>query len=215
MECVISLLVDIARLRTSRQKNGHASSLWKDYYLDHKDRLDTWIASLLTKEPNHTEERHRAPPLSNGPHRAMNNKPSPLTFKTEPLPIPLHNSSASAPVKRRKESAQPTPPLQMGQPSGSRRSTINSLTAPAPVYGSRLPPPNSEIRIPEPPSRSPSPPTNVIPHRGRGNKYTKEDREFFINFVAWRLKLDSSLSRLDLCNLLAEKVGDFLAVTIL
>jgi len=83
---------------------------------------------------------------------------------------------------------------------------MNSLSVSAPVFGSRLPAPNADIKVPEPPSRSPSPPTNIVP-QGRGNKYTPEDREFFIKFIGWRLKQDSSLNRNDLCNLLAEKVS--------
>ena len=141
-------------------------------------------------------------------------KPSPASFKREPSPHPLPSrASVSAPSAKRiqkkstPQSAHSTPPLPKDAPQGSRRSTINSLTAPSPVYGDRLPPPNAEIKIPDPPSRSPSPPSNVIPHRGRGNKYTKEDRDFFIKFIGWRLKHDPSLTRLDLCNLLAEKVS--------
>lgn len=82
---------------------------------------------------------------------------------------------------------------------------MNSLTVHEPVFNDRLPPPNAEIKIPDPPSRSPSPPTKVIP-QGRGNKYTEEDRHFFLKFISWRLKQDPSLTRIDLCNMLAEKV---------
>jgi hypothetical protein len=127
-------------------------------------------------------------------------RPSPSAYKSESSPI----MSPRAPPKPQK---RPKPSTQYSQPSGSRRSTINSLTAPAPVYGDRLPAPNSEIQIPEPPSRSPSPPTIIIPHRGRGNKYTPEDREFFLKFISWRLKGDPTLTRNDLCVQLAEKVG--------
>lgn len=135
-------------------------------------------------------------------------KPS---FKQEPSPIVSGRIGISAPpVKLPKKPNLSTPPLPIEQSSNSRRSTINSLTAPAPVYGNRLPAPNAEIKIPDPPSRSPSPPTNIIPHRGRGNKYTEEDRDFFIKFVGWRLKQDPSLTRQDICDLLAEKVSPFL-----
>lgn len=42
---------------------------------------------------------------------------------------------------------------------------------------------------------------------GRGNRYTKEDRDFFLKFISWRLKSNSTLTRNQLCELLAEKVG--------
>lgn len=129
-------------------------------------------------------------------------KPSPSSYKTEVESSPVIPPRALP--KRQKKPEQPSRPLPA---SGGRRSTINSLTAPAPVFGDHLPAPNAEIKIPEPPSRSPSPPTIVIPHRGRGNKYTPEDREFFLKFISWRLKGDPTLTRHDLCEQLAEKVS--------
>ncbi|GLB36006.1 hypothetical protein LshimejAT787_0302940 [Lyophyllum shimeji] len=165
-------------------RNGHPASLWKDYYLDHKDRLDETISTYLN------------PPKI--PLQAIK-KPSPSAYKTESSPV----IPARAPPKRQ------TPSDRSGhltpQPTTGKRKTINSLTTPAPVYGDRLPAPNAEIKIPDPPSRSPTPPNIVIPHRGRGNKYTPEDREFFLKFIAWRLKGDPTLTRNDLCALLAEK----------
>ncbi|KAF8973545.1 hypothetical protein BDZ97DRAFT_1775664 [Flammula alnicola] len=204
-------------LNSLHGKNGHSASLWKDYYLDHKERIDAWIAMCLQKE---REDKSATSEV--GPKRSVSSdvervkatlptvkKPSPAYLKREPSPHVSSSSRVSIsapPVKRpQKKPSQSTTPIPMDQPQGSRRSTINSLTAPAPVYGGRLPAPNAEVKIPDPPSRSPSPPTRIIPHRGRGNKYTKEDREFFIKFVGWRLKQDSSLTRHDICNLLAEK----------
>lgn len=165
-------------------RNGHPASLWKDYYLDHKDRLDETISVYL-----------------NPPKVALQaiKKPSPSAYKTETSPV----IPPRAPPKRQ------TPSDRSGhrtpQPTTGKRNTINSLTAPAPVFGDRLPAPNAEIQIPDPPSRSPTPPNIVVPHRGRGNKYTPEDREFFLKFIAWRLKGDPTLTRNDLCALLAEK----------
>ncbi|KAG5647594.1 hypothetical protein DXG03_008947 [Asterophora parasitica] len=160
-------------------KNGHSASLWKDYYLDHKDRLDETISVYL-----------------NPPKIALQaiKKPSPSAYKTESSPA----APSRGPAKRQTPSDHRPP-----QPTGGR-STINSLTAPAPVFGDRMPPPNADIQIPEPPSRSPTPPTIVIP-QGRGNKYTPEDRDFFLKFIAWRLQGDPTLTRNDLCVMLAEK----------
>ncbi|KAF8078768.1 hypothetical protein FPV67DRAFT_1466387 [Lyophyllum atratum] len=165
-------------------KNGHSASLWKDYYLDHKDRLDETISVYL-----------------NPPKIALQaiKKPSPSAYKTEPSPVIPVRPLPKRPTPS-DQSAHRTP-----QPTAGKRNTINSLTAPAPVFGDRLPAPNADIQIPEPPSRSPTPPSIIIPHRGRGNKYTPEDRDFFLKFIAWRLKGDPTLTRHDLCALLAEK----------
>lgn len=190
------------------QVGGHSASLWKDYYLDHKDRIDAWIAMCLQKDNDKSSvDLPKSASSERGHNTSFVGTAKKPSFKRESSPSVSTRVSASAPlVKPSKKTNHPTPPLPLEQPPNSRRSTINSITAPAPVFGSRLPAPNAEIKIPEPPSRSPSPPTNVIPHRGRGNKYTKEDREFFINFVGWRLKQDPSLTRQDICDLLAEKV---------
>ncbi|KAJ7892037.1 hypothetical protein B0H14DRAFT_3691362 [Mycena olivaceomarginata] len=71
---------------------------------------------------------------------------------------------------------------------GCRR-TINSLTTHTAVYNEHLPPPNNELRIPVPPSRSPSPSTEVIPYNRGGHRFTSADR----------------LSRNELCEALAAK----------
>lgn len=136
-------------------------------------------------------------------------KPSPASFKREPSP---HNASRlsilAPPVKRaynKKVKQQSTPPIPLEPSQSNKRSTINSITAPAPVFGGRLPAPHADIKIPDPPSRSPTPPTIVI-HQGRGNKYTPEDREYFIKFVGWRLKQNPSLTRNEICDLISQKV---------
>ncbi|KAJ3516452.1 hypothetical protein NLJ89_g1102 [Agrocybe chaxingu] len=197
--------------------NGHSASLWKDYYLDHKDRIDSWISMCIQKEKEKEQSRT---PISASPQPPMENKdirrvsvatikkPSPASFKREPSPqasssrVSLTAPAGRPAIKKSRKSETPVPKEPM--PAAGRRNTMNSLSAPSPVFGARLPAPNADIRIPEPPSRSPSPPTNIIPHV-RGNKYTKEDREFFIKFIGWRLKRDSSLNRQDLCELLAKK----------
>lgn len=95
------------------------------------------------------------------------------------------------------------PPRQMGRP------TNNSLGTDPPDYKkSRIPPPNTEICTPEPPSRSPTPPTEVLPFRragGKGNRFTEKDRSYFINFISWHLSQDPHLSRSELAAMLAEK----------
>ncbi|KAJ7225670.1 hypothetical protein GGX14DRAFT_640225 [Mycena pura] len=153
--------------------SGHSASLWKDYYLDHKDRLDSAVQSYSA---------------SSGPVRRTIKKPSVATFKTESSPI-SSSAALSLPVPPSRKTSQPAPII-----GGSRRHTINSLTAHTLVYNKRLPPPNTEIKIPEPPSRSPSPPTNVVPHNRGGHKFTPEDRSYFIKFIQWRLKGNPTLA---------------------
>ncbi|KAJ7076561.1 hypothetical protein B0H15DRAFT_863710 [Mycena belliarum] len=167
---------------------GHSASLWKDYYLDHRDRLDSAIRA------------YGVPP---GPHVKTAKKPLAATFKAESSPLSSGALSSPAPSSRSRRPSQQT--ASSREPSGGRRRTINSLTAHIPVYNEHLPPPNTELRIPDPPSRSPSPPTQVIPHNRGGNKFTPDDRAYFIKFISWRMKGDPTLLRHELCELLAEK----------
>ncbi|KAJ7042391.1 hypothetical protein C8F04DRAFT_1075749 [Mycena alexandri] len=146
--------------------SGHSASLWKDYYLDNKDRLDSEVHAYVV------------------PRKTVK-KPSIGAFKAESSPRPSQQ------------------PAQSSQPGGSRRQTVNSMTAHVPVYNEHLPPPYTELKIPDPPSRSPE------SSDGRGNKFTPEDRAFFIKFVSWRLKEDPTLLRHELCELLAEKASKF------
>lgn len=130
--------------------SGHSASLWKDYYLDHKDRLDSAVLAY-------------APP--SGPSGKTAKKPSVGTFKAESSPYASSAAMTSSPApssRSRRPSQQPPQPSRAEPQGGSRRRTINSMTTHIPVYNERIPPPNTELKIPDPPSRSPSPPTEVI-----------------------------------------------------
>jgi hypothetical protein len=78
------------------------------------------------------------------------------------------------------------------------------MTDPA-VYGRHLPAPNREVKIPDPPARSPTPPTKLVALK-RGYKFTTEDQEYFHKFISWRLQQNPSLTRQEICELLAVKV---------
>ena len=130
------------------------------------------------------------------------------TLKSESSPSMGSKSSPAPPATKHKQKnreCDPTAPHPPNFPKGGRR-TQNSLSAPTAIFDDRLPPPNTEVRVPPPPSRSPSPPRHIVP-QGRGNKYTPEDRDFFIRFISWRLKSNPGLTRVDLCDQLAEKVS--------
>ncbi|KAJ3754424.1 hypothetical protein EV360DRAFT_86847 [Lentinula raphanica] len=188
-------------LNSLHGRNNHSATMWKDFYLECKDKIDTQVSVTL---------RNKGIP-DPYPLIKVAKKPTPASFLPEPSP-------PSSPVEVKKRKGRPrktsTPRAASSTPSTSgtrlpiaqngRRSTINSITAHEPSFNSRLPPPNTEIKIPNPPSRSPTPPTKVIA-RGRGNMFTQEDRAFFIKFIQWRLRWDQGLTRNDLCEQLAEK----------
>ncbi|KAG2044997.1 hypothetical protein BDR03DRAFT_848438 [Suillus americanus] len=84
--------------------------------------------------------------------------------------------------------------------------TLNSLSAPLLPTNlpSKLMPLQADITLPPPPSRSPTPPTRIEAGTN-GNKYTEEDRAYFLNFISWRLSQDASLTKKELCAMLSEK----------
>ncbi|KIK70844.1 hypothetical protein GYMLUDRAFT_235259 [Collybiopsis luxurians FD-317 M1] len=188
-------------LNSLHGKNAHSASLWKDFYLEHKDRIDGHVSHSLKQKG-----------ISDPPPPVLKvaKKPDLNSFKVEsslsPPPIAKRRGS-SRPIKTSmsKSAASTSSATSAANLPSGRRSTINSITAHAPSYSSRLPAPNAEIKIPDPPSRSPTPPSRLVPH-AKGYRFTSEDREFFIKFVQWRLKGDPSLTRNDLCEQLAQKV---------
>nr|GAT47821.1 predicted protein [Mycena chlorophos] len=180
---------------------GHSASLWKDYYLDHKERIDEAVAAVplpkTVKKPTlHVPSPAYSPSPSPPPPPRPRGRPKKPANHTPMLESTGRRASTSA---RRRQ----TPLLE----TGGRRQTINSLTAPlAPVYNPRLPPPSTLMRVPDAPSRSPSPPTTAIPHNRGGYKFTPEDKKYFIDFISWRLKEDPTMVRHELCEELARKV---------
>lgn len=109
-------------------------------------------------------------------------------------------------IKKERESPKPFATTSTAKPSAkTKRRTINSITAHEPVLNLKLLPPQADIILPDPPSRPPTPPTKIV--RGtNGNRYTPEDKEFFIKFIHWELEQDPDLTKDQLCTKLAEKV---------
>lgn len=118
--------------------------------------------------------------------------------------------SPSPPLRRSRQPKRSTPtattPSLGHRPLKRPRATLNSLSAP--LLPTDLPrklmPLQADIALPPPPSRSPTPPTKVEPGTN-GNKYTEEDRAYFLKFISWRLSQDASLTKKDLCVMLNEK----------
>ncbi|KAH7885920.1 hypothetical protein F5I97DRAFT_1876407 [Phlebopus sp. FC_14] len=192
--------------------NNHAANLWKDYYLDHHDRFDIFV-SRLAEKPKTVKK-----PFAQGtsPLRDQADAPSSQTVHKRDIspPSPLHTSKRkarsspsilSSQRKRAAPSTYTSSSSTAGRPSKRPRSTMNSLSAPLLIPDNpSLLPPQADIRLPKPPSRSPTPPTKVQ-NGTNGNRYTKEDRDYFINLISWRLKQDPSLTKKQLCEQLYEK----------
>ncbi|KAG2154699.1 hypothetical protein DEU56DRAFT_725175 [Suillus clintonianus] len=188
--------------------NNHAANLWKDYYLDHHDRFDVLVARLAEK--SQTSKVVKKPFASTTASTSVAKSASPLrdrerdSRKRQPSPSPPLRQSR--PPKRSTPTAISTTPSLGYRPPKRPRATLNSLSAP--LLPTNLPanlmPLQADITLPPPPSRSPTPPTRIEAGTN-GNKYTEEDRAYFLNFIGWRLSQDASLTKKELCAMLHEK----------
>ncbi|KAG8219690.1 hypothetical protein J3R82DRAFT_645 [Butyriboletus roseoflavus] len=203
--------------------NNHAANLWKDYYLDHHDRFDVLVSRLAeqpktikkpfvpSKSPLHLGDRGTPHQIARKRHLSPPTLPPP---PPPPCPRPrqspkkkAHSSGPSQASRRKRATPQPvtTTTSALTRPPKRPRATLNSLSAPLPSNDvPNLMPPQVHIPLPNPPSRSPTPPA-IVQVGTNGNKYTKEDREYFIKFLVWRLKQNPSLTKKELCELLHEK----------
>ncbi|KAI0058974.1 hypothetical protein BV25DRAFT_1829529 [Artomyces pyxidatus] len=156
--------------------NNHAANLWKDYYLEHTDRLEARVKRLSegaasnavrVKKPSHFQQSASAPapapPTRNG--EAQQKKVRIDDRDTEPSSSKSHTPRPS-------------------QPSAPRRAPRPSL--------------------PRAPSHEPTPPKNVVPG-ARGNAFTPEDKQYFLDYITWELKCDPSIQRKDLVRGLGQK----------
>ncbi|KAG2159707.1 uncharacterized protein EDB93DRAFT_1259894 [Suillus bovinus] len=188
--------------------NNHAANLWKDYYLDHHDRFDVLVARLA--DQSQTLKAVKKPFNSNRASTSTTKSASPLNNRDRDsrkrLPSPSPPLRQSRPPKRSTPTAISTAPSLGYRPPKRPRATLNSLSAPLLPTNlpSKLMPLQADITLPRPPSRSPTPPTRIEPGTN-GNRYTEEDRAYFLKFISWRLSQDASLTKKELCAMLNEK----------
>lgn len=170
------------------QVKGHSGHEWKDYFLDHRPRINKLINRIAYPAGTSTPEVF---PFQIQPSRSMQR---------------LHVHSTAPPARRNaRRRRQPTEKakatIAIKPKASSGRSTINSLTAfPAPPSASL------RLAVPETPSREPSPPTEVVTTSLRGNSFTPADTQFMINYISWEMSHDSSLTKSKLCDMLEVKV---------
>ncbi|KIM85138.1 hypothetical protein PILCRDRAFT_817120 [Piloderma croceum F 1598] len=185
-------------IETLHGVNNHAANLWKDYYLDHKPRIDNLVSPLAD---THVKTVKKPSPFLPPPAARAKSNDSIRTGSSSRV-TQAHRPS----IKKERISPKPFTSLASKPAAPSKRRTINSITAHEPSLNLKLLPPQADIKLPDPPSRPPTPPTRVVRGSNGGNRYTPEDKEFFIKFIHYELENDPSLTKHDLCVKLAEKV---------
>ncbi|KAH9037206.1 hypothetical protein EDB84DRAFT_1477015 [Lactarius hengduanensis] len=172
-------------IETLHGVNNHAANLWKDYYLEHKTRIDEMVSQL---------------------------QPAKTTKK--PVRFDLETSSASSEIKGKqpqKERLSHAGDPSASAPSGIGP----SRTHPIPLGSeSPLPPRvrrhhssswDPDLSNPSPPEDEPLPPTKVV-KVVRGNLYTAEDKKYFAKYISWAIQNDPSLTKGEIIARLAERV---------
>ncbi|EPQ60523.1 hypothetical protein GLOTRDRAFT_135196 [Gloeophyllum trabeum ATCC 11539] len=266
-----ALLDSSSRNQTYRQAldslhgvNNHASNLWKDYYLEHKHRIDDMIlrrhsnSSLPPGPPRQNSQSSvgvprfpppQVPAVNNATVSPSDRRPIlPSPSSAPPKPPQLRASSSQSDVKPviksvKKPTFSPAPPSRrmssqqreregstVSRASSSQRrrsrtkkpastSSSSSASVENKSYSytstryvsssANLPnlfPNYQDIKVPEPPSRSPSPPTNVIPAPGgKGNRYTPEDKAWFPLKIAWEVKRNPRITKNELLQKIEER----------
>ncbi|OCH96044.1 hypothetical protein OBBRIDRAFT_883324 [Obba rivulosa] len=198
--------------------NNHSAAAWKDYYLANHKRLNELVATALI------QPRHAIASWSVSSTRRVQDYRGSASSGSSP------SSSSTQDVKpaRRCELPRSIPPPHQkllpersAKPSTQRARKLPTKipkqkgpSAPAMTENKRKNPPFEhvslypnfeETRIPDIPPRTPSPPTR-IEKRGRGNRFTEEDHEYFIAFLQRRLLEHPGLTRDEICEMLGEKV---------
>ncbi|KAL0951396.1 hypothetical protein HGRIS_008092 [Hohenbuehelia grisea] len=159
-------------LESLHGRNNHSSSLWKDYYLEHAQRIDKLVAAKSN---------------------AGSSKPNGITRPSFSWEKAARNSS-NAKARGPKHKTQ-TAVRSVVSPPAKKRPRFSNATESV----SR---PN-EVSAQ---SRSPTPPTDIVMHANGKAFYTPDERNYFFDLVQRRLSKDSSISRMDLCRELEEKL---------
>ncbi|KAL6302153.1 hypothetical protein BKA93DRAFT_827615 [Sparassis latifolia] len=187
--------------------NNHPAMAWKDYYLEHVDRLDQAAANLQhpvkpeTVEKSSTSQssssntgRQIETQVSASLHRLTDqdehHKGHPYTSAStrETNTYRAHGERHDRRVIKSKRSSD--------KPATTVRRHVEDVVS--------LHPTHNNLRIPELPSRTPSPPLSETAPR-KGKRFMEEDKDFFIKFIQRKLSKNPYLKQAKLCALLAEK----------
>ncbi|PCH33733.1 mitochondrial carrier [Wolfiporia cocos MD-104 SS10] len=162
--------------------NDHTAGSWKDYYLEHHYRL-------LDKIFDYCDLRASAR-NSAGSQQAA----SISMIKTEKI-----NSKKGAKIKKNgpKKAGVSVKPEPRRRSSGNRNS--KSYAPPVSALNAET------FEIPSPPSRSPTPPSEIVPVDSHRNRFTMADDNYMIKTIQWQLRQDPATTTPSLAKRLAEK----------
>ncbi|OBZ76031.1 hypothetical protein A0H81_03083 [Grifola frondosa] len=175
---------------------NRSAQWWKDYYMEYSESINDLVARTAK-------------------YAQAASAPAPASLSAAVQGLEPFNVTTSAVIseptlaKHHRDSHRRDIPAQRTEGSG----TCDKLDVDDSVSGTGVPSmANEKLSASAPslylsldiPSRPPTPPTKVE-KTGPGNKFTEDDKEFFVKLILWELSRDSSLTRSKLMRLAAEK----------
>ncbi|KLO17069.1 hypothetical protein SCHPADRAFT_994695 [Schizopora paradoxa] len=199
-----------AAIETMHGFDGYAAYAWKDFYLEHKQKVDRIVDDYKAHAIRPSVRLEERP---NDVKRELSASVS-LSAKEEQQQQRKKSKEGSNPPKASKEKdkgkVKSRAREEVSISSASRRKTFNSLSVtPADNLLALVPPGvaiDAHTGLPAAPSKRPTAPTSVISKgfRGRGNAYTEEDTAFFYQLAAWELANNPNATKGSICELLSE-----------
>lgn len=186
--------------------NNHTAGSWKDYYLEHHDRIEDRISEAtsvtlvsspsapLCQEPS--RETGRVPPKNDHRNRTLSRS----TMQRQ------HNISFSDSVDKGTSSRSS---IHRDSPVNKPRSQPLQHAANSQTTEEQDAASSSETEISLPPSHSPTPPPDFLPddEGKRSKRYTAEEERFFVRSIKWQLTCDPTTTRAQMAKTLANKAS--------
>ncbi|OSD04162.1 hypothetical protein PYCCODRAFT_127355 [Trametes coccinea BRFM310] len=186
--------------------NGHNASAWKDYFLDHLERLYGRAAPKVP--PNGVARDASAPKASPFPLTASSTPP-PLVQKRPTIPrsanrAPLPESAPVPKIMQGKPASSPPVPLEYARLSPEREVTTATSSAARRKRGGPVPVFHAGVLVPNSPAQmKPKPP---LSDEADGCKFTDADKVFFIHYLRWRIRNKPTVSKSELYEELAAQI---------
>ncbi|KAI0082255.1 hypothetical protein K474DRAFT_850750 [Panus rudis PR-1116 ss-1] len=198
--------------------NQHSAAEWKDYFLAHHDRIESVVTRLSDKGGASGAARMQPQNSGHSGHamygRAQSREGATMSnLSSHHQPVAVRARKAIE-VKTKDEASSDTRITEKGEEyyaslSNRRRAAVASKRDRLPATRESSSDDIGRDRsigmpIPPVPSRSPSPPTSILP-APRGNQFTAEDSTYLVDMFLWTCKNNPSVSKNDVFELLGQK----------
>ncbi|KAI9066737.1 hypothetical protein FKP32DRAFT_333676 [Trametes sanguinea] len=187
--------------------NGYSASAWKDYFLEHLDRL---YARATPKAAPKGDTRDGSASKSSLFSQGMSSTPPPLSQQRPVIPRFANRAQPAevvAPVPSKTHGKYTSPsavPPEYARISPEREITANTTSAARRKRGGTIPLFHAGVLVPNSPVQlKPRPPPS---DETDGAKFTDAEKIFFIQYIQWRIRNKPTISKFELYEELAAQV---------